>query len=462
MSDFSIPFSSIVFGSRERTTYSNIDALAESIRDAGLQCPIILSPLPDGKFRLEDGGRRYRALESLGVTELFHGTTSSIGRPGFVLKSEVSSNESAWLTELIANLHRENFDWRDELRLIVKAYREQEKKANAAGRDLYYSTFGKMLGNYNHADINAAVNVHDEVMANPEKFASCESILHAYSTMLKETKAKLEKELASRRQAEVISVPAKPASVSASGQLEQPEAPAINLNLSEVALFGNSLDYLEGLPAGSFDHIVCDPDFAVSIEDLSANMVGAAEGVIQSSVEESLLDLKRFISVAFHAVRDGGFLVFFYDLNHHEKLLSWCAASGWRVQRWPIIWHKLDYRSNGAPNHNSCKNIEYAMVCRKPSAVLNTITMSSIFPCPTGNTTRVLGHPFAKPIGLWTNIFRMVAQPGQSVFDPFMGAGSSVIAGLRYGLRSSGMELNPDHHATAILNISRFQELTLS
>jgi len=461
MSDFSIPFSSIVFGSRERTTYTNIDSLAESIRDVGLQCPIILSPLPDGKFRLEDGGRRYRALESLGVTELFHGATSSVGRPGFVLKSEVSSNESAWLTELIANMHRENFDWRDELRLIVKAYREQEKKANAQGKDLYYSTFGKMLGNYNHADINAAVNVHDEVVANPEKFSSCESILHAYSTMLKDSKAVLEKQLAERRKANVIQLPERP-SVQADGQPQQQAVAPVSFDVNSVALFGNSIDHLESLPAGSFDHIVCDPDFAVSVEDLSANNISAVDGVIQSSVEDSLSDLKRFIAASFSAVRDGGFLVFFYDLNHHEKLLSWCAESGWRVQRWPIIWHKMDYRSNGAPNHNSCKNIEYAMVCRKPSAVLNTVTMSSIFPMPTGNTTKVLGHPFAKPIGLWTSIFKMVAQPGQSVFDPFMGAGSSVIAGLRYGLHSSGMELNPDHHAKAIINISRFQELTLS
>lgn len=44
---------------------------------------------------------------------------------------------------------------------------------------------------------------------------------------------------------------------------------------------------------------------------------------------------------------------------------------------------------------------------------------------------------------------RDFAQEGERVFDPFAGSGSVGLAALRLGLRYSGVELDPKHHATA-------------
>jgi site-specific DNA-methyltransferase (adenine-specific) len=105
--------------------------------------------------------------------------------------------------------------------------------------------------------------------------------------------------------------------------------------------------------------------------------------------------------------------------------------------------------------------MEYAMVCRKPGSVLATAAPKGVISLPSGNTTSTFGHPFAKPIDLWLKIFSAVCKPGETVFDPFMGSGSSTVAAIRFGLSPSGMELQPQHFNRAILNIQDAYETKL-
>jgi len=205
-----------------------------------------------------------------------------------------------------------------------------------------------------------------------------------------------------------------------------------------------------------FDHIICDPDFAVDVERLEANSTNAAIGVAQNSVFHSLVELQSFISHAADCVRN--YLIFWYDLDHHEKLQLWATRAGFLVQRWPITWFKPDHQSNAAPQHNFTKNVEWAMVCRKPSATLATAPPSSVITLPKGNTANAFGHPFAKPPELWQRIFSAVCTPGQSVFDPFMGSGSTGKAAIREGFRFIGIEREAEYIAIANARISH--ELT--
>lgn len=133
------------------------------------------------------------------------------------------------------------------------------------------------------------------------------------------------------------------------------------------------------------------------------------------------------------------------------------STIGWAVQRWPIIWHKTDYRSNGAPAYNFCKNLEYAMVCRKPGAVLaKSPQMSSIVSIPSGPVVDSLGHPFSKPRDLWKFVYSAITSPGQTVFDPFVGRGSSVLAALDLGLVPYGTEIQEAHYNGLITNLQTY------
>lgn len=447
-----ISIDQIEFGHRERSIYPFIPELAESIEDVGMLCPIILSPLPDNRFRLEDGGRRYRALESLGTKVLYHGTTGALGKPGYVLKEEVSTNEKAWLTELVANLHRESLPWQDELRLLFKAWKEYEKQQHLQGKRAYPATLGKMLGNYGYADVEAARQVHDEVLKDPERFKDCGTIMSAYVFMLKDNARLVAEELAKR------ALPTeKPSPVSVEFQSKEegdssPTPSIVEVPFSNHFLLGDSLEYMEKLPENCFDHIICDPDFAIDLDILQSNTETYSSGVVHSSPEDSLTTLRRLMPLAFKTLRTGGFFAFWYDLDHHEKLQQMVKSAGFTVQRWPITWHKLDYLSNAAPTFNFPKNQEWLMIARK-SATLAKVQKTSVIALPGRGVSKEFNHPFAKPVDLWLRIYDALCMPGQTVWDPFMGAGSASVSAIRFGLIPSGCELQPQHYNTAVLNI---------
>jgi DNA modification methylase len=445
-----IPFSTVILGDRGRTHYHGIEDLAESIEDNGLVQPIVLAPL-DGGFKLVAGGRRYHALMHLGVATLYHATTSDPAKPGFVLKGEEGSTLQNLLTEIAENLDRHELDWRDEVSLLVKAWKLAKDEAKDRAETVIMRDFGAMLG-CGYAELQAAVAIASDLKAQPEKYEAVTSIRGAYSQLLKEQANEVCRLAAEKS---LASIPLARPRVEAQNEPQRGDTPEILVPLHSAFRCCDALEFLGELEElNVVDHIVTDPDYGVSLDRLDSNReVSASAGVEQETPAETLILLDQFIQKSFRVLKPHGFLVFFYDLDHHEKIQSWCRAAGFAVQRWPLIWKKIDYRSNAAPAFNFCKNLEYAMVCRKPGATLVKPQMSSIYDCASASVVRDLGHPFAKPFELWTWIYNAIAIKGQVVADPFAGRGSAPIAAARFGLRPIGSEINPDHYNNLLLNL---------
>lgn len=455
-----IPFSSVILGERGRSIYSGIENLAQSIVDSGLIQPIVLVPLPDGTFGVDAGGRRFTALALLlsdGRWDgtLHHAATSDPTRPGYILKGEAFATPfQRLMTEIAENLHRDDMDWRDQLKLIVKAYRMSVVDANSRGEDIIMADFGAMLG-VSYSKLQAAQAVHDDLILNPDRYKDCTGIRQAYTKILKAGEVAVTKALASRS---IISSPnMRPEALSVPIQIEsQPGVPTppIQFPLSNAFKNVDSLAYMKTLTSPTFDHIITDPDYGVSVERLEAS-VNTQAGVAQFSIDASLQDLCDFFVCAWTVIKPQGFLVLWYDLDHHEKLQQYAEGVGFSVQRWPLIWHKTDYFSNAAPSYNFTKNIEYAMVCRKPTAVLSQVQKSSVFMCASGTTARDFNHPFAKPLDVWKWIYSAVTIKGQTVYDPFLGSGTSAVAAVQWGLKPVGGEIDAGNYATAILNLQK-------
>ncbi len=458
-----IPRTSIIFGERERITYFGLEALGNSILDRGLIEPIVLKPLDDGTYLLLAGGRRTRTADLLGITEFYHGVSCQPGRFGFVLADSIPSDDLASnkIVELCENLHRQDLDWREEIKLLVAGWRLRKADADKAGETLYYGTFGAMVGGYNHSDINAALKVHDELLAKPEDFAACSSILSAYKVLLDRGRDKLQAELVRR----TMAVKPQQDISNFAGEIRQQEngvelivTPPITLSTHFSC--GDSYAFLSSTPL-RFNAIVCDPDYALDEETLDARKGNAegnvAQGIAQGSAEQSLDQLLSLFPLAFRCLSDPGWFVLFYDLSHHEKLQTAAVAAGFTTQRWPCLWEKTGPTgmANGAPTKNFPKSYEPFMVCRKGQANLAKVQLTPIIRCPNELAKTFFGHPFAKPVAVWQFIYDAILSPGQTVFDPFLGGGSSAVAALQRGLIPYGRELQERHFNNALLNIQR-------
>ena len=61
----------------------------------------------------------------------------------------------------------------------------------------------------------------------------------------------------------------------------------------------------------------------------------------------------------------------------------------------------------------------------------------------TGASTRK--HPAPFPLELASRLVRMFSFHGDTVLDPFCGTGTTMIASLRYGRNSIGMDIDPEY-----------------
>lgn len=452
---------------RIRSTYTGIEDLADSIFDNGLIQPIVISPKVDSEnFILNAGGRRCAALDLLLVSGrwngiLEHGITCVPGKAGYVCRDEPGTELTNLMVEIDENLNRQDVSWQDNLMAICKAARLIRQEQHAHGHMIVQRELGSIIG-CGYQDLRAAEALYDDFKDHRSDYDKATTIRNAYAILAAKNQTFVQALYNSRSikpAAKIILTQTDGVQIELSSP-KQAEETEVAITVPITSMFQNcnwkSLD----LAPASIDHIITDPDYGVSIEALEAGVQGAAAGVAQSSISDSLSEMTELITNAWTWLKPNGFFIFFYDLDHHEKLQAMSTFAGFSVQRWPFIWHKTDYRSNAAPSHNTCKNVEYAMICRKPGATLLHPEMSSIFPCGGGSVVKDLGHPFAKPKELWQKLFSLCCLKGQTVFDPCCGVGSMPLAAVDYGLNPIGCEINPDHYTRLLFNLqSEYQKL---
>lgn len=64
-------------------------------------------------------------------------------------------------------------------------------------------------------------------------------------------------------------------------------------------------------------------------------------------------------------------------------------------------------------------------------------------------------HPTQKPVALMEYLIATYSNPGETVLDNCMGSGTTGVAAKRLGRAFVGMEMDPDHYATAVARIGK-------
>jgi DNA modification methylase len=202
-----------------------------------------------------------------------------------------------------------------------------------------------------------------------------------------------------------------------------------------------------------------------------------------SDYEDFLRQLDKVWEVCFRALVPGGRLICVVGdvclsrrknsgrhtvVPLHASIQEHCRHIGFDNLA-PIIWHKIanaayEVEGNGSsflgkpyePNAVIKNDIEFILMQRKPGGyrnpslatrVLSVVSdanhkawFQQIWTGLTGASTR--RHPAPFPLELAERLIRMFSFVGDTVLDPFLGTGTTMLAAMRYGRNSIGYEVD--------------------
>ena len=439
----------ILVDPRVREDYGDIDDLAESIKKYGLIQPIVIS----GRLALIAGGRRLEACKKLGLEEI-----------PCVVESYLSKEEHS-IMELEENIRRKDLTWQENCTAVAKIHLTYFQKEAISGGNWTADMTAAVLG-ISPANVSYCRSLASKIKVEGNPYSACVGMTDAIKLMAKEREDVLLAELAKR----VIEIPKtgevfKPTDEDVGIETEQvttppPSGQTFSVPISEMCFLGGAMELLTSWPKEFVDHIITDPPYGVDIEMMDQS---GPEGGWDDSLRISETHQREHVwqlygvmfEQFFNVLKPNGFCALWCDIMDWGDLYKLAISSGFRVQRWPIVWVKTHVCRNMAARYNFTKTTELVMVCRKPSTTLHT---------PVGQSHIVAGrddikdlnHPFAKPYSVWEFLIKSLTLQGQLILDPFAGVGSCPLAAMRLARRFKAIEVDEKHYNVMIDEVQRF------
>ena len=469
---FEIDITSVQVGDRVRTDFGDIDDLAASIAANGLIQPIIVT----SDHRLVAGERRYRAHKKLGWTTIK------------AVYIEVLDEGHRTMLEATENLIRRDFDWKETVLAIDKVHRLKTNENALRGEEWGVRETGRLL-NSSKSNIGRATIIATYLRQNDPEILAAANLTDAFKVLLRRREDELSKALVKSSLPPPVKGTALPSTAPAkvtpspiddldfflsgttgftpgiSGPPDMDERPGVEgerprtvIPLSDMFYNADSVEWCKSRDSESFDAVITDWPYGIEMDNIQQS--GGGKDVSTTAAEHDVSsneDLQAaIVPHLFRVLKPNGWFITWTDISQWQRNVDICTAAGFKVQRWPLVWHKTSACQNMSANQNFTKNHEIAIVCRKGTATLIRPQASSVWSGGNDTEAKNLGHPFAKPFALWEWLYTATSLRGASVLDPFVGCGSSSIPAIRFGLRPTGVEKKPEHYASLIVNLSNY------
>ena len=190
---------------------------------------------------------------------------------------------------------------------------------------------------------------------------------------------------------------------------------------------GDCLPYMKALPDKAFDLIVTDPPYGIGIASNPIRQKHERENWDNAIPQDEVFT--EMFRVSKHQIIWGGN---YYPLPPHKNYL---------------IWDK------GQPENFSLAMCEMAWTSFDMPAKIFYHSVKK----GKGNKSNI--HPTQKPVALMRWCIAKFAEAGWSVFDPFAGVSSTLVAAIELGLPAYGCEISPKYYS---LGLKRCEQAVLS
>lgn len=159
--------------------------------------------------------------------------------------------------------------------------------------------------------------------------------------------------------------------------------------------------------------------------------------------KHNTIEFKDWISEVYRVMKEQTHAYFMANDRNLYALIHEAQNAGFKLQN-VLVWKK----NNATPNKYYMKNCEFVVMFRKGKAKnINKMGSKSVI-----EVNNIIGnklHPTEKPVELLEILIKNSTNVGDTVLDPFVGAGSSGIAAISLGRDFIGSEIDPEYFEIA-------------
>lgn len=212
---------------------------------------------------------------------------------------------------------------------------------------------------------------------------------------------------------------------------------------------GDALEIMGSFASCSVDAVIADPPYSINTKsDGSGKLNPWADRV------NAAFWYREWIGEAKRILKPSGCLWSFLNWRSMTTFQKASDDIGWPIESL-LIWDKA------FPGTGSLKGLRssYEMVA---------LWAGDRFAIPDRglldiqrfkwSTTKPNGHPAEKPVSLVQWLIEISTKPGEVIFDPFTGSGTTAEACIKTGRNFIGSEIDPNWHKYAINRAERVEQ----
>jgi len=209
------------------------------------------------------------------------------------------------------------------------------------------------------------------------------------------------------------------------------------------------------MPKGCVDLVVTDPPYNISRPNNFASMAryNAYQGIDFADWDHGFDELS-WLSPMSRLLKSPCSVVIWNSWQNLPFIALELEELGFSAKR-VLVWRK----TNPMPTNRDrmfTSSFEFALWATKDSGwFFNRRTdtyETGYFEYPNNNYA---GHPTSKPLGLFRELLEILSNPGDLIFDPFMGSGTTAVVADRLGRNFFGCDINPDYVEMALERLEK-------
>lgn len=211
-------------------------------------------------------------------------------------------------------------------------------------------------------------------------------------------------------------------------------------------ILGDCLEVMPGL--GQVDHVISDPPYEASLHAAKNSLRGRVrfdKGPDLKGLDFEAIDDIRVHFISCAAEICSGWFIAFCTV---EGVWRWAEEVNSSLMKYKraCIWVKPDstpqLNGQGPAQGAECFVTAWAGT---GVAKWNAGGKRGVYKHTVNPPDRQGGHPTEKPWRLFAELLTDFTNSGQTILDPFMGSGTTLVACAKLGRKGIGIELDPDY-----------------